>query len=189
MTSHLWVTAVLMNVLKLPLSAASCQYCTRNVDTIRFLLEIVCRGMIDPDRKNGSKMTFETSRDLASKHYVVTGANSGIGFVAADNFASRGATVALVCRDTDLGNRALDTIRYSTHDAELKLFIADFSSLHSVASLAKDLMHTYSSIDALCNNAGGANSARHVTADGFETTIAVNQLAGFALTQQLMPSL
>ncbi len=134
-------------------------------------------------------MTFETSRDLTGKHYVVTGANSGIGFVAADNFASRGATVALVCRDTDLGNRALDTIRHSTHDAELKLFIADFASLHSVASLAKELMHTYSSIDVLCNNAGGANSARQLTADGFETTFAVNHLAGFALTQQLMPSL
>ena len=141
------------------------------------------------DRNNGCKMTFETTRDLAGKHYVVTGANSGIGFVAADNFASRGATVALVCRDTDLGNRALDTIRHSTPDAELKLFIADFSSLHSVANLAKELVHSYSSIDVLCNNAGGANAAHHVTEDGFETTFAVNHLAGFALTQQLMPSL
>jgi NAD(P)-dependent dehydrogenase (short-subunit alcohol dehydrogenase family) len=36
--------------------------------------------------------------DLSGKNYVVTGANSGIGFIAAQRFAELGANVALLCR-------------------------------------------------------------------------------------------
>ncbi len=41
----------------------------------------------------------------------------------------------------------------------------------------------------LCVNAGGANSKRQVTDEGFELTFAANHLGGFLLTQLLLPSL
>ena len=71
--------------------------------------------------------------DLANKVYVVTGANSGIGYAAAENFASRGAALALVCRSAEKGTEALNKIRGKTNNTNINLFIADFASLRSVA--------------------------------------------------------
>lgn len=127
--------------------------------------------------------------DLANKVYVVTGANSGIGYAAAENFAGRGAAVALVCRSAERGTEALSKIRGKTNNMNINLFIADFTSLKSVAKVAEEIAHTYDRVDVLCNNAGAANPARILTKDGFETTFAANHLAGFLLTQLLMPSI
>jgi NAD(P)-dependent dehydrogenase (short-subunit alcohol dehydrogenase family) len=134
-------------------------------------------------------MTSEMTKDLSGKVYVVTGANSGIGFSAVSNFASRGARVVMVCRNIDLGLEALDKIRNKTNNNGLELFIADFSSLTSVSMVAKKILEKYPRIDVLCNNAGGANGTRRITAEGFETTFVVNHLAGFLLTQKLLPAL
>ncbi|MDA1369595.1 MAG: SDR family oxidoreductase [Proteobacteria bacterium] len=134
-------------------------------------------------------MNPDSTRDLAGKVYVVTGANSGIGRAAATNFASRGAQLVMVCRSTELGIKALDAIRRESNNPDLKLFIADFRSLESVNKMAQELIESCPKIDVLCNNAGGANAGRRVTSEGFETTFAVNHLAGFLLTQRLLPAL
>ena len=52
--------------------------------------------------------TQMSHQDLEDKVFVVTGANSGIGFEAAKNFAARGAEVVLVCRDE---TKALQAIK------------------------------------------------------------------------------
>jgi len=128
-------------------------------------------------------------QDQEGKVYVVTGANSGIGFVAARNFASRGAEVVLVCRNADRAEVALNAIRRDYPAAKVKSYIADFSLLASVAKLAAQLRADYPVIDVLCNNAGGANGAREVTSEGFEKTLVTNHLSGFLLTQELLPSI
>ena len=105
-------------------------------------------------------MTTEITRDLVGKVYVVTGANSGIGFAAASNFANRGAEVVMICRSPDLGLEALDKIRRNSNNNGQELFIADFSSLTSVSRVAKEILDKHPRIDVLCNNAGGANGSR-----------------------------
>ena len=136
-------------------------------------------------------MTTEITRDLVGKVYVVTGANSGIGFAAASNFASRGAEVVMICRNPDLGLEALDKIRRNSNNNNngQELFTADFSSLASVSKVAKEILDKHPRIDVLCNNAGGANGSRRMTVEGFEITFAVNHLAGFLLTKKLLPAL
>jgi len=128
-------------------------------------------------------------QDLKGKVIVVTGANSGIGFIAADNFAARGATVALVCRDQARGQQALRQILVASPQASIRLYLADFSLLASVANLATRLLEDFPRIDVLCNNAGGANASRQVTAEGFERTFVTNHLSSFLLTQGLLPAL
>ena len=136
-------------------------------------------------------MTTEITRDLVGKVYVVTGANSGIGFAAASNFASRGAEVVMICRNPDLGLEALDKIRRNSNNNNngQEMFTADFSSLASVSKVAKEILDKHPRIDVLCNNAGGANGSRRMTVEGFEITFAVNHLAGFLLTKKLLPAL
>ncbi len=131
----------------------------------------------------------ELSQDLSAKVIVVTGANSGIGFEACKNFASRGATLAMVCRSKEKGQSALENIEALSSKASIRLFVADFSSLESVARVARELVMAYPVIDVLCNNAGGANGQRIVTKEGFETTLVVNHLSGFLLTKLLMPAI
>jgi len=131
----------------------------------------------------------EVTQDLTGKYFVVTGANSGIGREAAEEFARRGAQVALVCRSQERGRHALESIRQRSGNANVRLFIANFSSLDSVAAVARELLAAYPVIDVLCNNAGGANGRRELTDEGFERTLVTNHLSGFLLTRQLLPAL
>ena len=106
-----------------------------------------------------------TPQDLSGKTYIVTGANSGIGYEAAKNFASRGAAVALVCRTESRGRDAVASIIAATGNAKVSLYVADFSLLSSVSKVADALLADFPVIDVLCNNAGGARS-RSAEEDG-----------------------
>lgn len=126
---------------------------------------------------------------LSGKNYVVTGANSGIGFFAARRFAELGANVALVCRNEERGSKAVAQIIASTGNDNISLYLADFSSLACVSEMADKLLEDMPSIDVLCNNAGGANGDRVLTEEGFETTLVSNHLSGFLLTKKLLPAI
>ena len=128
-------------------------------------------------------------QDLSGKVYVVTGANSGIGFEASRNFAVRGARVVLICRSKEKGDAALAKIEQETGNDQGRLYVADISSLEEVSALADRLLEDFLKIDVLCNNAGSANGRRTETREGFETTFVTNHLSGFLLTKKLMPAL
>ena len=69
--------------------------------------------------------------------------------------------------------------------AHVDTFTADFASLDSVRTLARDLLERLERIDVLVDNAGTVFARRTVTDDGLEATFAVNHLAGFLLTELL----
>jgi len=81
-----------------------------------------------------------------------------------------------------------DVKKKSTNDLE-ELLVADFSSLASVRSLAKEFSDGHDSLHVLDNNAGLVSAFRTVTVDGFETTFQVDYLSHFLLTNLLLPLL
>ena len=116
---------------------------------------------------------------------VLTGASSGLGLAAAEQFAARGDRVVVVGRDPDRLAAAVDRVRAAGDGREPGRFRADFESFAQVRDLAAHLLDTYPKIDVLANNAGGMISNHRRTVDGNEATIQGNHLAPFLLTHLL----
>ena len=77
-----------------------------------------------------------TAIDLSAKTYVVTGANSGLGYATSQSLAKQGAHVLMVCRNPSRGQAALEQIRAKTPSARLTLLIGDTSKLESVIKVS-----------------------------------------------------
>lgn len=127
--------------------------------------------------------------DLQGKTCIVTGATSGIGESSAEALALRGADVAIVCRSAERGEATKARIEKRAGRPCVRLFGADFERLSDVRRVAEELDRELSRVDVLLNNAGVTMLSRSETADGYETTFAVNHLAPFLLTNLLMPKL
>ncbi|MEH0544231.1 oxidoreductase [Streptomyces sp. B21-105] len=125
--------------------------------------------------------------DQEGRSVVVTGANSGLGYVTARELARRGARVVLACRSEARGKDAVERLRAEVPGAEVELGSLDLGDLASVRAFASAL--PYERLDLLVNNAGVMAMPYGVTADGFETQFGVNHLGHFALTGLLLPAL
>ena len=117
---------------------------------------------------------------------LVTGANSGVGFVAARKLAELGAAVIMVCRNPVRGNSARKQIAKVATGSPPTLLLCDLSSQASIHELASEVHARFSRIDVLLNNAGAIFARRQMTDDGIEKTFAVNHLAPFLLTNLLL---
>ncbi|GAA4719714.1 oxidoreductase [Phytohabitans rumicis] len=125
--------------------------------------------------------------DQSGRIVVVTGANSGIGYVTARELARRGAHVILACRDRERGRQALDRLRTEAPGARAELRALDLADLASIRAFGAAWDHDR--LDLLVNNAGVAMVPFARTADGFESQFGINHLGTFALTGLLMPAL
>jgi NAD(P)-dependent dehydrogenase (short-subunit alcohol dehydrogenase family) len=125
-----------------------------------------------------TKWTENDLPDLTGRTAIVTGANSGIGRVAARELARRGARVVLAVRDVAKGERAAAEMP----GAEVRRL--DLASLASIRAFAGEWE---GDIDLLIDNAGVMAVPESHTEDGFELQIGTNHLGHFALTNLLLP--
>lgn len=119
---------------------------------------------------------------------VVTGATRGIGHAAARALAARGATLVLLARDAARAGAVAAELRELGAGA-VEVVPADLASLASVRAAAAEVARRHAAVHLLLHDAGVNLARRTVTVDGVEATLAVNHLAPFLLTQQLLPSL
>ncbi|MFH0866367.1 MAG: SDR family oxidoreductase [Bacteroidota bacterium] len=126
---------------------------------------------------------------MKDKICIITGASSGMGFVTAVALAGMGATLGLVCRNKERGDKAVQLISDKSKNKNITLFVADLSSVAEVKKVGEEIKRKYSRIDVLVNNAGAINQKRILTIDGYELTFAVNHLAYFLLTHILLDKL
>ncbi|WP_338696263.1 oxidoreductase [Streptomyces sp. Q6] len=125
--------------------------------------------------------------DQSGRTAVVTGANSGIGYVTARELARAGARVVLACRSEPRGIEARDRIRSEVPDADAEFAPLDLGDLASVRDFAAAWGDR--PLHLLVDNAGVMALPYGRTADGFETQFGVNHLGHFALTGLLLPSI
>ncbi len=121
---------------------------------------------------------------MTGKTVVVTGASSGIGLATAVALSKMGADVFITARDSGRGGAAVESVAKAS-GRKPGLVVFDLGSLASVREGAEEILGRAARIDVLVNNAGIVLSDRTLTAEGFETTFAVNHLGPFHLTQLL----
>ncbi len=126
---------------------------------------------------------------MAGRVVLVTGATSGLGLAAAQGFARLGATVWVLARDRERGERARATVAELAAGGETHLALCDLGELESIRSFVGQFIADSPRLDVLVNNAGVMTDSRTLSADGIELTFAVNVLAPFLLTKLLLEPL
>lgn len=138
---------------------------------------------------------MEEKLPVNKRTIVITGATSGIGLATARRLAKMGAFVIGTGRSTERCRKAEELIRQDFSDSQVMYLTADLSSQQQIRNLVSDirsiLAKTFEKpvLDTLINNAGTFSSRYTKTEDGIETTFAVNYLAPFLMTLELLPLL
>ena len=122
-----------------------------------------------------------------SKTILITGASAGIGKAGALELGRRGWKVFVHARSAARGNPVLDELKQGAPNADFSLVTGDVSVLAEVRSLAGQVKAQTKTLDVLWNNAGLLLDERRVSVDGWEMTMAINHLAPFVLTRELLP--
>jgi len=123
---------------------------------------------------------------LDGKIAIITGANTGIGYETALDFAKRGATVILACRDLKRAQNAADKIIEQTNNNKIEVEHLDLADLDSVREFSKRMNSKLNRLDLLINNAGIMMCPNWRTKQGFEMQFGTNHLGHFLLTNLLL---
>lgn len=115
----------------------------------------------------------------------MTGATSGIGRVAAERLGERGWRVLVHGRDRGRGEQVVDAIEATGGHATFHR--ADFADFDAVRGLAERVREE-DRLDALVDNAA-LSVDEYLESEGVELTLAVNHLAPYLLTHDLLPLL
>ena len=134
------------------------------------------------------------STELKDKTYVLTGATSGIGLAAAHILAGQGAFLIGVGRSAGRCAQAESELQSAHPEVQVEYCVADLSMQAQVRRLAAEIRaklaaHRINSLDGLINNAGTFTYRMAITQESFEMQWAVNHLAPFLLTHELLPLL
>lgn len=125
------------------------------------------------------KWTAEGIPDQAGRVAIVTGANSGLGYVTALELARHGAEVVMACRSAEKGEATAARIEDVASGPKPRVLQLDLGNLDSVGRFADSFSGVR--VDLLVNNAGVMMTPQRTTADGFELQLGTNHLGHFAL--------
>jgi len=127
--------------------------------------------------------------DQSGRRFVVTGANSGLGFETARLLAAHGGHVLLTARSQAKGEGAVARLKVAQPDAQVEYGVLDLADLDSVRSFAAGLSAAGRSFDVLVNNAGVMFPPCLLSRQGNELQFATNHLGHFALTGLLLDTI
>ncbi|WP_030483706.1 SDR family NAD(P)-dependent oxidoreductase [Nocardioides aequoreus] len=124
---------------------------------------------------------------LAGRTAAVTGASSGLGIAAAEGMARLGASLLLVVRDTEKGERVRRELLARVPGADATVLRCDVGDLDDVRRFAAEL--PVERLDVLVHNAGALPAERTESAQGHELTMALHVLGPVLMTDLLLPRL
>ncbi len=130
----------------------------------------------------------------AEKVFVITGATSGIGYALVRVLLTKGAAIIGVGRSRERCLRAEESLGQQFPESTIAYSVANLALQTEVRGLARQIgsileRWNVRGLDGLINNAGTFSFWKRITSEGFETQWAVNHLAPFLLTAELLPEL
>ncbi len=151
-------------------------------------------GGMDKGISKENYINMDLNINMEGKTVVITGFTSGIGLATAKLLAGYGAYIIGTGRNESRCQQAESIIKSAFPESAVSYLVADLSSLKQVRELAGNIKKLAEeknggSIDVLINNAGTFSSWYVSTPEGFELQFAVNHLAPFLLTHELLPLL
>lgn len=127
---------------------------------------------------------------VTNRTFIVTGANIGLGFQCAATLAEdSNAHVVVACRDAQTGEAAARVLGKANNNVEA--LTLDLSSQDSVRAFVETFRRDRNApLAGIVCNAGLQNVASPTrSAEGYETTFAVNHLGHYLLTRLLLGDL
>lgn len=122
---------------------------------------------------------------MRGKTVVATGATSGIGAAAVEALARQGARIVFVARDAARAEATRARLDAVAPGLGHKAYLADLSLMRETRRVGAEIAAAELRVDVLINNAGALFSNRRLTAEGLETTFALNHMSYFVLTAAL----
>jgi NAD(P)-dependent dehydrogenase (short-subunit alcohol dehydrogenase family) len=129
--------------------------------------------------------------DMSGRTALVTGSTSGLGEMVARRLGAMGATVIVHGLDENRG-RVIAAEITAAGPGRATFEPGDLSSLAEVRKLVTRVRAGHPRLHLLINNAGilrKTGDPRRESRDGHELTFAINYLAHFLLTRELLPLL
>ena len=123
------------------------------------------------------------------KVFLVTGANSGLGYETSKALLKKGAKVIMCCRDLTKGEKAKEELLKLNLSGKIELVQLDLSDLKNVEKISEYIQNKFNHLDVLINNAGIMAPPKFFSNQGLEIQFAVNHLAHMFLTLKLLPML
>jgi retinol dehydrogenase-13 len=128
------------------------------------------------------------TEDFNQRLVVITGATSGIGYLTARKFASRGANLLCINRNQKK-SEALRSEIESEFGVRCDYKIADLTNLQDIHQVAEQLLKLNTPIDVLIHNAGIYLTKRELTSDGLEKVFVIQYLSSFIINYMLVDKL
>ncbi len=122
------------------------------------------------------------------KLVVITGATSGIGYLTARKYASKGASLLCINRNPEKSENLRHEIE-SEFGVKCDYKIADLSNLKDIFHVSYELVQLDIPIDVIIHNAGVYLTTRELTSDGLEKVFVVHYLSSFIINYLLMDKL
>lgn len=126
------------------------------------------------------------SLPLEGKTILITGGTDGIGLVTAENLARQGARLTILARNPQKSADTVEQIKNATGNPNVDYLVADLSVQSQVRRATAEFRARHDRLDVLLNNAGAVFVRRQLSADGLEMTFALNHMAYFILTLELL---
>ncbi len=133
------------------------------------------------------RLTWTSSppQDFSGQHWLVTGANAGLGQAMMIAAADGGAQVTAVARNKQRLDAAIADLSEASAQRVTPV-IADMSLQSETEQLLERLVTEAKTIDVLQNNVGVLLNDHEITSEGREKSYATNVLSHFLLTEGLL---